>query len=293
MTATRWHLATRPFTSADLEFGLWLTEQAGWNQTPADWRRAYELAPDGAFVAQVDGQDAGVVTTCTFESVAWIALLLVAPTQRNRGAGRLLLDTALDRLDRLSIPSIRLDATPLGQPLYEQRGFVPDFTMIRFAGRVAAADLGFGDDPAATSQIRDLTADWRDDACAIDRLVVGADRRKLLTRLYSLAPDAARIAHRDGRPVGFAFARPGRVARHVGPCASTDADAGRLLLRDALRRHHGQAVFVDIPADNRMACQTATDAGLVEQRRLLRMTRGPRQLESTLMLWAGSGPEKG
>lgn len=289
---TRRQLATRPFTAADLPFGIWLTEQAGWNQTPEDWLRAYELEPDGAFVAQVDGQDAGVVTTCTFGNVAWIALLLVAPDMRNRGAGKLLLDTALDRLDRRSIPNVRLDATPLGQPLYEQRGFVADFTMIRFAGRVTAAKLRV-DTPLAKFSIRDMTDDSLTEALAIDRAVIGVDRTKLVERLYRLAPQAARTMETEGRTVGYALARPGRVARHIGPCASLDPVAGRALLRDAISRHDGRFVFLDIPADNSAACELARDAGLIEQRRLLRMTRGPRQPESPLALWAGSGPEKG
>lgn len=292
MTMPRSQLATRPFTAADLPLGIWLTEQAGWNQTPADWLRAYELEPDGAFVAQVDGQDAGVVTTCTFGIVAWVALLLVAPDKRNRGAGKRLLDTALDRLDRQSVPSVRLDATPLGQPLYEQRGFVADFTMIRFAGRVASKKRC---DNAAFAKfsIRDMTDDSLREALAIDRAAFGADRTKFVERLFRLAPQAARTMETAGRSVGYALARPGRVARHIGPCASLDPVAGQALLRDAISRHDGQYVFVDIPADNDAACQVARDAGLVAQRRLLRMTRGPRQPESLLAMWAGSGPEKG
>ena len=292
VTMTPGQLATRPFTAADLSFGLWLTEQAGWNQTPDDWLRAYELEPDGAFVAQVDGHDAGVVTTCTFGTVAWIALLLVAPNMRSRGAGKLLLDTALDRLERLSIPSVRLDATPLGQPLYEQRGFVADFTMIRFAGRVTAANLR-EDRPSTEFSLGDMTDDLLAEALAIDRAVIGVDRAKLVERLYRLAPQAARILKTAGRTVGYVFARPGRTARHIGPCASLDPLAGRALLREAITRHDGENVFADIPADNSAACELARDAGLVEQRRLVRMTRGLSQPESPLAMWAGSGPEKG
>lgn len=314
MTTQAWPLTTRPFSEADLEFGLRLTEQAGWNQTPDDWRRAWELAPDGAFVAQIDGRDAGVVTTCVHGpvprgespqgAVAWIALLLVEANLRNRGAGRLLLDTALDWLDRRSIPTVRLDATPLGQPLYEQRGFVADFSLIRFAGRVAS--IAEWVESRASSHVNEATNPSRIDvglshlseaslgeARAIDQTVVGADRTELLERLSSLAPDAGRIARQAGRAVGFALARPGRVATQIGPCLALAPDAGEALLRDAFARNVGRLVYVDVPADNEAACHWARAVGLAEQRRLLRMTRGPRRTESLAALWASVGPEKG
>jgi hypothetical protein len=48
----------RPLTAADLPLGLHLSRQAGWNQTPDDWRRCLELQPEGCFVAECDGAGA-------------------------------------------------------------------------------------------------------------------------------------------------------------------------------------------------------------------------------------------
>ena len=45
----------RPMTSADLALGLRLSGAAGWNQIEADWRRLWDLQPDGCFVAEQDG----------------------------------------------------------------------------------------------------------------------------------------------------------------------------------------------------------------------------------------------
>ena len=48
-------LTLRLMTPGDIELGMRLKGQAGWNQTPADWQRFLELEPNGCFVAEWDG----------------------------------------------------------------------------------------------------------------------------------------------------------------------------------------------------------------------------------------------
>ena len=43
-------------TSADIPLGMTLSQQAGWNQTRADWRRFLALEPGGCFVGELDGR---------------------------------------------------------------------------------------------------------------------------------------------------------------------------------------------------------------------------------------------
>src|SRR5215216_3234927 len=119
-------------TAADVASGLRLKEQAGWNQLEADWRRLLDLQPDGCFVAEVDGAVVGTVTTCRFGPVGWVAMMLVDEALRGRGIGRALMVRALEDLDAHGVRSVRLDATPLGRPLYESLGFVAEATFARF-----------------------------------------------------------------------------------------------------------------------------------------------------------------
>ncbi len=118
----------------DVPLGMRLKEQAGWNQTEADWQRCLMLQPDGCFVAERDGVAVGTVTTCIFGPIAWIAMVLVDAAVRGQGIGRTLLDHALAFLDSRDVSTVRLDATPLGRPLYEKRGFVEEYTLTRFEG---------------------------------------------------------------------------------------------------------------------------------------------------------------
>src|SRR5215470_13964397 len=102
-------------TVDDIPLGMRLKEQAGWNQTEADWRRFLDLEPEGCFVAELDSVPAGTTLTCTFGPVAWIAMVLVDAALRGRGIGKALMVHALDFLDRRGVRTVRLDATPLGQ----------------------------------------------------------------------------------------------------------------------------------------------------------------------------------
>src|SRR5262245_55297348 len=103
-------------TPSDLPVVLRLRELVGWNQREADVRRILDLEPDGCFLAAVEGQPAGTATTCVFGPVAWIAMVLVDPALRRRGIGTALMEHALAYLERRRVQTIRLDATPLGQP---------------------------------------------------------------------------------------------------------------------------------------------------------------------------------
>src|SRR4029077_18041754 len=107
-------------TKTDIPAGMRLKELVGWNQTSDDWKRFLVASPDGCFVAEVDGQGCGTVTTISYEDrFAWIGMVLVDSEKRGRGIGTRLLERAIEHLDRHKIPAIKLDATPQGKALYE------------------------------------------------------------------------------------------------------------------------------------------------------------------------------
>src|SRR6202034_3510140 len=90
--------------------------------------------PDGCFLAIDDGQPVGTACGCVFGEVAWINMVLVDEAQRGNGFGTALMRYVVEHLDERGVASIRLDATPLGRPVYEKLGFVGAFQLTRFAG---------------------------------------------------------------------------------------------------------------------------------------------------------------
>jgi GNAT superfamily N-acetyltransferase len=274
----------RPMTLADVPLGMRLKTVAGWNQVEADWRRMLALDPEGAFVAEWDGQGVGTTMTCRFGPVAWIAMVLVDEAYRGRGVGRALLEHALDWLDGQGVAQIRLDATPLGRPLYEKLGFAAEFELQRFEGALPAGDRVAG--------VRLVGADDVDRIVCRDREVTGTDREKLLRRLLAEFPADFRCVVAPDGSFGFLGSRVGSRALHLGPCLA-DVSTGPYLLDDACDRFAGKLVFLDIPVANREATDWAQARGLRVQRPLLRMGRGPTVNEKLDAIWATFGPELG
>jgi ribosomal protein S18 acetylase RimI-like enzyme len=276
-------IQVRGMTFEDLSLGLRLRQQAGWNQTAADWARFLSLQPDGCFVAEIDGIAAGTVTNCVFGSVAWIGMMLVDASRRGRGIGRALMTRALAFLGERGVRSVRLDATPLGEPLYRSLGFVEQSRLGRWEGELSGGEVAQG---VEAGQVED-----RGGILRLDREVTGTDRRRLLLELFREYPHELRVVRRGGAVVGYLTARRGARALFLGPCLAT-AEAGPLLLADAWQRHAGKEVILDSPAGS-AAAAWVRQRGLCEQRQLLRMCRGEVVEECVPQLWASSGPEKG
>lgn len=279
----------RPMTEADVPLGMHLGQQAGWNQLAADWVRMLHLEPAGCFVAEADGTPAGTTCTCRFGPVAWVAMVLVEASRRGQGIATALMLRALDYLDEQGATTIRLDATPLGEPVYRKLGFVDEYTLERFAGVLPSGD---GPEPMPENRVQPATKEWLPRVAEFDRAITGTDRRLLLLRLAEEYPDEVRILTREDQQQGYLMSRPGRLAWYLGPCLASP-EAGGSLLDDASRRHAGQRVFLDIPEVNAAARNWASLQGLTAQRKLLRMVRGERIHDDPNRIWTSSGPEKG
>jgi ribosomal protein S18 acetylase RimI-like enzyme len=276
----------RRLTFDDVGLGLRLKQQVGWNQTPADWARFLTLESEGCFVAEVDGdvgpQPVGTVTTCVFGPVGWVGMMLVDRSYRGRGIGRALMEHALAYLAGQGVQTVRLDATPLGEPLYRSLGFEPQFTLARYAGTL------HGDGAPAEPGRRE---DWARVA-ELDRQVTHTDRRRLLVALFQERPGELRVVRERGDVAGYLTTRRGSRALLIGPCVGSER-TGPLLLADAWQRHADRYAFIDVPLPHRRAVAWVEGRGLVAQRELLRMCRGPAVEEDVERLWASSGPEKG
>ncbi len=269
---------------ADLQLGLGLSRQAQWNQLEADWRRFLDLGGEGCLVAELDGVAVGTTTTCTFASVAWIAMVLVDVQVRRQGVGAALLKHALEFLDSRGVKTVRLDATTAGQPVYEKLGFEPEYPLTRYEGKVARTGSRCHTIEATAAMVPDLIE--------LDRRMTGTDRAKLLTRLFDDMPQAVRVLQAAGKLEGFVTMRPGASATQIGPCIASP-QAGPVLLADALNRCAGQEVFVDVPCDHVRAVTTLEASGLKVQRHFMRMVRGEPVCDHIEGLWASAGPETG
>jgi len=285
----------RVMTAADIPAGMRLKDLAGWNQTASDWQRFLDASPHGCFVAEVDGRVSGTVTTIVHGGrVAWIGMVLVDPDVRGRGIGTELLGRAIEHLEELRVPALKLDATPQGRPLYAKLGFVDEYEIERWVLRRDPATGGAAESGPRMIGGRGGDSQVVDQIMELDLQVFGADRSALLRSLELDAPVFALVLRRDDAVQGYALGRRGSRADHLGPWVARDEATARALGGGFLRRSTAPTIFVDCLKSNRFAVETVRSFGFEFSRPLMRMVRGTNLHPGLPELVAGIlGPEFG
>ncbi|MGB7844698.1 MAG: GNAT family N-acetyltransferase [Candidatus Acidiferrum sp.] len=281
----------RTMSERDVPAGLRLNNLAGWNQTAADWHRFLRASPDGCFVAEIDTRVCGTATTiCYQDRFAWIGMVLVDPEYRKRGIGTQLLKRTIEYLDHRRIPTMKLDATPQGQPLYEKLGFVTEYEIQRWILKRPADTAGRN----AKSSPFPLNEAQLVSILGADQIVFGADRGFLLRSLHDEFPEFAMGAWDNGTPQGYAFGRRGNFADHLGPWMARNWAAAEELLNEFLKRSARATLVVDCLTANPLAIKLLLACGFVHSRALMRMHRGPNAHPGKSdSLCAIAGPEFG
>jgi GNAT superfamily N-acetyltransferase len=276
----------RKMTPADIPAGLLLCRASGWNQTDRDWQHFLNAAPDGALVAEENGTVIGTVATLPYGPFTWISMVLVAPQVRGKGVGTLLLHRGLALVPEAV--TARLDATPAGEVLYRQLGFVGEYGLARcfrdLRSRPACAAGARPFDRRDWPAVRDL-----------DLQAFGASRSGLLERLAHDAPEYAWVLERRGGGLrGFLFGRHGHLREHLGPLVADGHESASALLESCLASQPGRAVFIDVPDDQPAWRDALSLAGFAIERPFLRMYRGRLTVPGEpSRIFAISGPEFG
>jgi len=266
------NMRLRTMTNRDVVAGLRLNTLAGWNQTATDWHRFLDASPEGCFVAEIDEQVCGTATTISYqERFAWIGMVLVDPQYRKRGIGTQLLRRTVEYLDQCGIPTMKLDATPQGQPIYEKMGFVTEYQIERWILKRLPDQIV----KLATSNIAPLTEAQLSTIQDKDQHVFDADRSQLLRSLHSETPEFAMGVFEQGALRGYALGRRGSFADHLGPWMAESRSAAKTLIDEFLRRSSRDTLLVDCLTANPFATELLCARGFSPSRTLTRMYRGP------------------
>jgi predicted N-acetyltransferase YhbS len=284
----------RTMTAADVAGGMALKYALGWNQTEADWHRFLALEPDGSFVADSGGRIVGTVTTIVFDGrIGWIGMMLVDPEYRRQGIGESLMRMALKRLKDRQVATVGLDATPMGQPLYERLGFVATARLHRWSLERDVTEIDSrSESETARADVRpsDLRA-----ICDQDRAVFGADRSRLIQSLAHEVPGRI-VMHppTQARVHACVIVRTGAVADHLGAWMADSAAEADAVLDAALAVAAQPRVFADVPADHPWAGNMLSGRGFGIARDLTRMYLGTGEVPSgPIRHCAILGPEFG
>ena len=187
-----------------------------------------QIAPSGTFTAVTPYGIVGTAIGIDYGNFGWIAMMLVNPAYRSHGLGARLLEAAMGALPR-DVP-IRLDATPLGRPLYERYGFVLESSLTRHVW-----PAGERERLAPSGTVRPLGKSDLSAVMETDERISGAHRHRALRWIIADAPRYAwiRTGDRSACPTGCGRWPPERplVVRSLDnarlvECDSTSANLG-------------------------------------------------------------------
>jgi RimJ/RimL family protein N-acetyltransferase len=257
-----------------------LSRLAGWNQTQEDWEMVLRLDPLGCFAIEADHRVAATTTLlCYGNRLAWIGMVLTRPEYRRRGFARRLMESALKRAEEFKIESVKLDATPQGQPLYEKLGFKTEQIIERWFHQGKKPDLSIQPGTSSPQSSPPYSLE-------MDMEAFGADRSTLL-QILALRNSPHTI---EG---AYCFSRNGARARYLGPCVAQTAKAAGLVIEHTLRASSQSGWFWDLLSTNKNAMRLAEELGFAPQRRLERMVLGSTLPKNDEMVYAIAGFELG
>src|SRR5579859_1790755 len=98
----------------------------------ADLHRFLALQPDGWWLASRDGIPVGLAGLIDHGPFAYVGMVSVLPSVQRHGVGKALMRHLLAWSDARGCPTVLLDATPSGAPLYAQFDFVEDTKTLRW-----------------------------------------------------------------------------------------------------------------------------------------------------------------
>jgi hypothetical protein len=225
-------------TEAEVNEGLRLSDEAGWNQTSEDWAtyirhgRVIGLrTEEGKLIAS-----AGIMPYPP--NFGFLALVLVTQAWRHRSLATHLAGECLEMLRQDGLTPV-LNATPAGAAAYERLGFRIVFGSSRWEGNPSAGIGG----RVISGSVREVEPRDLDDLVDWDSTAFGAKRRFLLAEFLARKGTVALITSDEP---GFIIARQGRRATLLGPLVAETASSGLRLLAAILSVTRGPT-YLDLP----------------------------------------------
>lgn len=267
------HLSIYPLTEDDFDGADAVVNAAyGRVRNRRDvYLRDMALPSFGAFVAKDDDNGAvvGFGTVVDYDTFAYVGMMSTLPEMQRRGIGARLMEHILAWLDERGCPTVLLDASAAGEPLYPRFGFVEiDGTahLQQVEHVLLPRHL-----PSGVSVLQD---DEFEALCAFDAAHFGGNRAELLANYRADMPQRVLVAHdvnsEKREIVGYLIAQ----AHALGPWVACSRDDAERLLVHALALSFSTSPAVFVSASNADACSLLERYGFKQQRVLKHMRKG-------------------
>lgn len=264
-------ISIRALADTDLETVDILLQAAF--QRPGSWLRELDiirkLQPAGAFLAHYQENLAGIVVSLIYPDFAYVGPLGVHPDFQRLGIGFVLMECVLEWLEGQGVTQVALDASRVGQPIYEKLGFVVCDQVNIFQRQSG------GPASQPPSEVQHLSLQNLDLVTATDKQSFGTDRNRLLDALISEYPKRAFfLKDEPGNTKGYLIAQE----KSIGPWVSQSKADAELLLKAALSLSFSNGpLTVIVPDENSEATALLQYYGFEKVRMLRHMVRGSKK----------------
>ena len=257
----------RSLTFEDIEQAIQLSHAERWNQTEKDWELLVGNPENICLAAESNGKVIGTSTAINYNNtVAWIGMVLVNRDYRGRGVSKLLLSSLFKQLQH--IRSIKLDATPAGQPVYQKFGFRNEYVLHRMTANSVTKQISSFKNNISPEPV--LPENYSE-VIEFDKEVFGANRKQLIEFLIKNNPKNSWIIRKEGKVTGVALGREGSRFYQVGPVLATNENDAKILIEKAIGGLYEQPVVVDVPKDQTALIAWLEGLGFLTQRPFIRM----------------------
>lgn len=254
---------------ADFEFAVNITDQMGWGLAKQDFEFMLELEPKGSFVLLEDSERIGIATTVSFGKVGWFGNLIVNQSKRNRGAGSLLVEHAIEYLTGKHVETVGLYAYMERIPFYRRLGFECDSEFVVLKGKSFSSP--------AKINVRKTAKKDLERVISFDGVCFGASRKKLLKPIL-LDPDNLCYEYvENGEISGYTTTKVYRGLAELGPLVFKKGKTkGAIeLLKATLNELDGLEVSMFTPREETQILSTLMKHGFRESFKVQTMFYGP------------------
>lgn len=274
----------RPLKLEELNFAHYLTKIEKWGTTRQELEELFNTDPQGFFIAHINGEPVGIVTSINYNSFGFIGNLIVIKEFRDQGIGNELMKKAIGYLKSSNNKTIMLDAVPSVVPLYENLGFISICRSLRLKTTLKSKSLSSF---VTNMSDRDLTS-----IINLDLKHFKGDRSEFIKRRYSQNYNYCFVIKRSGYIKGYLMAFPKNKLLFVGPWIVDTEEPNPLILLESLVYKKKTKLIIGILESNHKALALLKSLSFKIFNYSIRMYLGDPYIPSNGII-AIAGPDRG
>ncbi len=258
----------RKMCAKDFPFAVQLANTMNWNMAESDFEFNQTLEPDGCFILLQNHERIAIATCISYGKIGWFGNLIVETEYRQKGAGTLLVNHAIEYLRNKGVELVGIYAYQHLEKFYGDIGFKIQDKFGLFSGQTTknkpqdSVQRGYEEDIMSLVEF--------------DRKCSGWNRQKLFEVILRQKNNLCYYCNEKDRIIGFVMAKVYDESAEIGPLMvhPNNAEVATKLLSQVLSHLKGLEVYVCIPLKETVLLESLMVAGLKERFRLTRMFLG-------------------